>query len=116
MFHPLTCAPVTVQGLGVFRAGGVPQTSTTLPLTVPPAAALLSKMLPFDHTSPVSVVVELPWKVSDGPAPLQLPGLRVWIAAPLVPVPRARAVAVAPIVIVAPYPKTCINVIATCRL
>src|SRR5438309_5972062 len=74
MFHPFTWAPVTVQGLGVFREGGAPQTSTTFPLTVPPAAALLSKMLPFDQTSPVSDVVELPWKVSDGPDPLQLPG------------------------------------------
>src|SRR5207245_11721337 len=113
MVQPLTWAPVTVQGLGVVRAGGAPQTSTTFPLTVPPAAALLSRMLPFDQTSPVTVVVELPWKVSDAAVPLQLPGLRVWIAAPLVPVPRARAGAVAPIVIVAPYPRTCIKVIPT---
>ena len=110
MFQPLTWAPLTVHGLGVFSAGGAPHTSTTLPLTAPPAEALLSKMLPFDQTSPVTVVVELPWNVSDADAPLQLPGLRVWIAAPLVPVLRARAVAVAPTGMVDPNPSTCITV------
>src|SRR2546421_7243470 len=113
MFQPLTCAPLTVQGVGVLRAGDAPQTSTTFPLTAPPAEALLSRMLPFDHTSPVTWVVELPWKVNDAAVPLQLPGLRVWIAAPLVPVPRASAVAVAPIAIVGPEPSTCIIVTPT---
>src|SRR6266550_3222409 len=110
MFQPLTWAPVTAQGLGVLSAGGAPHTSTTFPLTAPPAEALLSRMLPLDHTSPVTVVVELPWKVNDADVPLQLPGLSVWIAAPLVPLLRARAVAVAPIVIVGPNPRTCITV------
>ena len=113
MFQPLTWAPVTVQGVGVLSAGVVPQTLTTFPLTAPPAAALISRMLPFDHTSPVTWVVELPWNVNEVAVPLQLPGLKVWIAAPLVPVPRASAVAVAPIAIVGPEPSTCIIVTPT---
>src|SRR5207245_10038958 len=108
MFQPLTWAPVTVQGVGVLSAGVVPQTLTTFPLTAPPAAALISRMLPFDNTSPVTWVVELPWNVNEVAVPLQLPGLRVWIAAPLVPVPRASAVAFAPIAIVGRAPSTCI--------
>src|SRR3989442_11490022 len=104
MFQPLTWAPVTVQGVGVLSAGVVPQTLTTFPLTAPPAAALISRMPPFDRTSPVTWVVALPWNVNEVPAPLQLPGLRVCIAAPLAPAPRATAVPVAPIAIVGPHP------------
>jgi hypothetical protein len=94
------------------EGGYVGQTSTTFPLTEP-LATPLSVMLPFDQTSPVTVVVELPVKVSEFPEPLQFPGLRVWIAAPFVPGLRASAVAVAPTSIDDPNPSTCINVIAT---
>src|SRR6516225_7633496 len=111
MVHPSTCKPVTLQGVGVLRNGVAPQTATRLPLIDPPAAALWSKTFPFDQTSPVTSVVELPWNVSELPVPpLQLLGLSVWIAAPLVPVLRASAVAVAPMLIVGPAPTTCIIV------
>src|SRR5712692_10692879 len=113
MLQPSTCDPVTVHGVGVVRNGALGQTATTLPATEPPAWALLSKTLPFDHMSPVTRVVELPWNVSEFPAPPAQPlGASVWIAAPLVPVLRARAVAVAPTVI-APAPSTCITVTGT---
>src|SRR2546426_9536017 len=95
MFQPLTWAPVTVQGVGVLSAGVVPQTLTRFPVTAPPAAALMSRMLPFDHTSPVTWGVELRLNVIEVAVPLQLLGLRVWTAAPLVLVPRAIALAVA---------------------
>src|SRR6516162_9767252 len=104
MVQPSIWVPVTVHGfggLGVFRNGVAPHTATTFPLTTPPAAALLSNTFPFDQMSPVSNVVELPWNVSELPAaPPHPPGLRVWIAAPFVPVLRASAVAVAPMLIV----------------
>src|SRR2546428_7107236 len=107
MVQPLACVPVTVQGVGVVRAGGVPQMSITLPLTEPPATALLSKMLPFDQMSPVTNVLELPWKVKDWPAfPPQPAGARVWMAAPLVPALRATAVAAADTLMVCPEPST----------
>src|SRR5450759_2664802 len=102
MVQPLAWLPVTVHGVGVPRAGGVPQVLITLPLTEPPALALWSRMLPFDQMSPVTKVFEFPWKVIDAPAPLQVPGLRVRIAAPLVPALRATAVAAAPTVTVGP--------------
>src|SRR5260370_42024004 len=102
MVQPLACVPVTDQGVGVVRAGGGPQTSMTFPLTAPPAAALLSKTLPLDQMSPVTKVLEAPWKVSDAAVPLQVPGLRVWMAAPFVPALRATAVAAAEILMVCP--------------
>src|SRR5712664_1797622 len=108
MVQPFVCAPVTVHGVGVIRAGGVPQMSMTLPLMDPPAAALLSKTLPFDQTSPVTKVLEEPWKVSDWPPlPPQPAGARVWIAAPLVPALRATAVAIAEMLMVVEEPSTC---------
>src|SRR5689334_532141 len=111
MFQPFACDPVTVHGVGVLRNGELGQIATTLPVTEPPAAALLSKTLPFDHMSPVTSVVELPWKVSElPPEPPHPLGARVWIAAPFVPVLRASAVAVAPMLIVEPTPTTCITV------
>src|SRR4029077_1019722 len=84
--------------------------SMTLPLTAPPAPALLSKMLPFDQMSPVTKVCEDPWKVNDWPPlPPQPDGLRVWMAAPLVPALRATAVAAADTLIVSPEPSTCMS-------
>jgi hypothetical protein len=65
-------------------------------------------MLPLDQTSPVTFVVEVPVNVNDAPEPLQVPGLRVWMAAPLVPALRATAVAVALTLMVGPAPSTCI--------
>src|SRR5450759_1324192 len=105
MVEPLAWVPVTDQGGGVVSAGGVPQTSITLPFTEPPLAALLSKTLPFDQMSPVTKVLEVPWNVSDWPPfPPQPSGARVRIAAPLVPALRATAVAAAPTVTVGPEP------------
>ena len=54
MVHPFAWVPLTVHGVGVVSAGVDPQMSMTLPLTDPPAAALLSKTLPFDQMSPVT--------------------------------------------------------------
>src|SRR5437899_1319078 len=84
--------------------------SMTFPFTEPRADPL-SPMLPSDQTSPVMFVVEVPVKTSDGPKPLQLPGLRVWIAAPFCPGGRATAVAVEPTRMVEPAPRTCMMVI-----
>src|SRR5260370_12594191 len=108
MVQPLACVPVTDQGVGVVRAGGGPQTSMTFPLTAPPAAALLSKTLPLDQMSPVTKGLEAPWTVSDAAVPLQVPGLRVWMAAPFVPALRATAVPAAEILMVCPEPTPCI--------
>src|SRR5579864_6681200 len=110
MFQPLAWAPLTVHGVGVVTNGGVPQTATRLPLIEPPAAALLSKTLPSDHTSPVTSDVELPWKVNELVPPPPHVGASVWIAAPFAPVTRASAVAVAPTVTVDANPSTCIIV------
>ena len=66
-FRPLTWAPVTVHFGVVSGFGGAGQMSMTLPLTVPPAEPLCSKMLPFDQMSPTTVVVELPWKMRELP-------------------------------------------------
>ena len=87
--------------------------SNTLPLTDPPAAPLWSKMLPLDQMSPVTVVIELPWKVSELLPPGQPSGLNVRIAVPFVSALRATAVAVAPTRMVGPEPSTCITVTGT---
>src|SRR5262245_9393799 len=67
-------------------------------------------MLPFDQMSPVTMVFEVPWNVSELPALGQPAGLSVKIAAPLVPAFLATAVALAPIGIALPAPSTCITV------
>jgi hypothetical protein len=103
--HPLTCDPVTVKW-GSGEGGMFGQTPITLPST-DPLADPLSLMLPFDHTSPVMVVVELPANVSEVPPPLQSPGLSVCMAAPFVPFLRAIVVALARTGIRAPLPSTC---------
>src|SRR5207245_4011593 len=108
MVQPLAWVPDTVHGVGVVRAGCEPQMSITLPLTEPPAEALLSKTLPFDQMSPVTYVLEEPWNVSDWPPlPPQPAGANVWMAAPLVPALRATAVAAAEALIDCPEPSTC---------
>src|SRR5690349_18696552 len=110
MVKPLTCAPVIDHLGAVSGDGGAGQMSDTLPLIAPPAEPLCSNTLPFDQTSPTTVVVELPWKVNELPPPGHPAGLRVWIAAPLVPVRRATAVAVVVTVMVLPEPSTCMMV------
>src|SRR5205823_7570030 len=108
-FQPLTWAPVTAK-LGSGDGGAAGQMSVTLPSTEP-FARPLSVMLPFDHTSPLTVVVDEPVKVIElPPLPPQPAGLRVWIAAPLVPWLRATAEAVAAIAIELPAPATCMMV------
>src|SRR5947209_29195 len=107
MLNPLAWLPLTVK-LGSGTGGWLGQMSITLPFTAP-LAEPLSLMLPLDQMSPVTLVVEVPVNTSDCPLPLQLPGLRVWIAAPNVPAGRAIAVAVAPMGTVGPAPSTCIT-------
>src|SRR5437879_13191433 len=108
MVHALAGGAETVHGVGVVRARCDPEMSITLPLTEPPAEALLSKPLPFDQMSPVTYVLEEPWTVSDWPPlPPQPAGANVWMAAPLVPALRATAVAAAETLIDCPEPSTC---------
>ena len=76
MVQPLACVPVTVK-LGIGDGGMAGQMSIALPFTVPDATPL-SVMLPFDHTSPVTIVVDVPVKVRElPPLPPQPAGLRV---------------------------------------
>ena len=103
--QPLTWAPVTVK-LGKGEGGMLGQTPLTLPSTEP-LADPLSLMLPFDQTSPLTVVLELPLNVSEAAPPLHVPGLNVCMAAPFVPAFRATAVAVADTGIAGPLPSTC---------
>src|SRR5579864_8137889 len=70
--QPLTWDPVTVK-LGSGEGGMGGQMSMALPLMVP-LAWPLSVMLPFDHTSPVTPVVDVPVKTREFPAPLQPAG------------------------------------------
>src|SRR4029077_12911834 len=108
MLNPFTWAPVTDHLGDMSGDGGAGQMSMTLPLTEPPADPLCSKMLPLDHTSPTTVVVELPWNVSELPPLGQPYGASVCMAAPFVPGRRATAVAVAP-TFIAFAPRTCIT-------
>ena len=71
MLNPLAWDPVTVK-FGSLVGGTSGQTLTTLPSIEPPAEPL-SLMMPFDQTSPVTLVVEVPVNTSEGPVPLQLP-------------------------------------------
>src|SRR5689334_2371523 len=108
MLKPFVWFPLIVQLFGVFRNGALGQIPMTLPLIDPAFALLLSKTEPLDHTSPVTIVVEVPWNVSElAPEPEQPPGLNVWMAAPLMPRLRATAVAVAPIGMVLLDPRSC---------
>src|SRR2546423_15477364 len=104
MLKPLACEPLTLK-LGSADGGYVGQMSITFPFTEPEAEPL-SVMLPFDQTSPVMLVVEVPVKVNEGAEPLQLPGLRVWMAAPYWPGGLATAVAVGPPPLGLPAPRT----------
>src|SRR6266571_3850789 len=83
MLNPFACEPLTLK-LDSADGGYVGQMSITFPFTEPEAEPL-SVMLPFDQTSPVMLVVEVPVKDNEGAEPLQLPGLSVWIAAPYWP-------------------------------
>src|SRR5256884_9804210 len=83
MLNPFACEPLTLK-LDSADGGYVGQMSITFPFTEPEAEPL-SVMLPFDQTSPVMLVVEVPVKVNEGAEPLQLPGVRVWMAAPYWP-------------------------------
>ena len=109
--NPLACDPVTLK-FGSADGGFGGQMSMTFPFTEP-AADPESLMLPLDQISPVMLVVEVPVNTNEGAEPLQLPGLSVWMAAPFCPLGRATAVAVAPIRIVWPIPRTCMNVMPT---
>src|SRR5438445_12171371 len=111
MLNPFACEPLTLK-LDSADGGYVGQMSITFPFTEPEAEPL-SEMLPFDQTSPVMLVVEVPVNVNEGAEPLQLPGLRVWIAAPYWPGGLATAVAVAPTRMVCPAPSTCMIVTPT---
>src|SRR5690349_12889355 len=111
MLKPVAWEPVTVK-LGTAVGGYVGQMLITFPFTVPPAEPL-SLMLPFDQTSPVMAVVEVPVNTRDGLPDAQLPGLSVCRAAPFCPGGRATAVAVAPTPMVDPNPRTCIIAIPT---
>src|SRR2546428_10531635 len=106
MLTPLACEPLTLK-LDSADGGYVGQMSITSPFTEPEAEPL-SEMLPFDQTSPVMLVVEVPVNVNEGAEPLQLPGLRVWIAAPYWPGCLATALAAAPTRIGSPSPSCCL--------
>src|SRR2546430_14781114 len=108
MLNPFACEPLTLK-LDSADGGYVGQMSITFPFTEPDAEPL-SEMLPFDQTSPVMLVVEVPVNVNEGAEPLQLPGLRVWIAAPYWPGGLATAVAVAPPPLGCPAPSPCMVV------
>src|SRR5205809_8063595 len=72
MLNPFACEPLTLK-LDSADGGYVGQMSITFPFTEPEAEPL-SVMLPFDQTSPVMLVVEVPVKDNEGAEPLQLPG------------------------------------------